>query len=131
MTAPVRFALAGFGAWGKLHAQSIAANPEAELVAITAPSVASRAEASGSYPHARVFADVRQMVDEVEFDIIDIVTPSSTHREIAEAAMQSEAAKAIAATTGTEVYWLPAAEAQARIDADYKAIEELFAKIQK
>ncbi len=88
MTAPVRFALAGFGAWGKLHAQSIAANPEAELVAITAPSVASRAEASGSYPHARVFADVRQMVDEVEFDIIDIVTPSSTHREIAEAAMQ-------------------------------------------
>lgn len=50
---------------------------------------------------------------------------------IAEKAMQSDAAKQVATTTGTEVYWMPAAEAQARIDADYKAIEELFAKIKK
>ncbi len=88
MTAPVRFALAGFGAWGKLHAQSIAANSDAELVAITAPSEGSRAEAIASFPNARVFADVHQMMETVEFDIIDIVTPSSTHRDIAEAAMQ-------------------------------------------
>jgi len=46
MPTPVKFALAGFGAWGKFHAQSIAGNPEAQLVAITAPSEASRAEAA-------------------------------------------------------------------------------------
>ena len=50
---------------------------------------------------------------------------------IAEKAMQSDQAKQVAETTGAEIYWLPAAEAQARIDADYKAIEELFAKIKK
>ncbi len=50
---------------------------------------------------------------------------------IAEKAMQGDQAKQVAATTGTEVYWMPGAEAQARIDADYAAIEELFAKIKK
>jgi myo-inositol 2-dehydrogenase / D-chiro-inositol 1-dehydrogenase len=88
MTAPVRFALAGFGAWGKLHAQSIAAHSEAKLVAIAAPSETSQAEARKLYPDAHVFSDARQMIEKVDFDIIDIVTPSSTHREIAEAAME-------------------------------------------
>jgi tripartite-type tricarboxylate transporter receptor subunit TctC len=50
---------------------------------------------------------------------------------IAEKAMQSDQAMQIAATTGAEVYWQNGADAQARIDADYKAIEELFAKIPK
>ncbi len=88
MSSPVRFALAGFGAWGKFHAQSIAGNPEARLVAITAPSEASRAEAAQLYPEARIFADSLEMIAQCEFDIIDIATPSHTHREIAEAAMR-------------------------------------------
>ena len=87
MTIPVRFALAGFGAWGKLHAQSIASNPDASLVAITAPSEASRAEARQLYPHAQIFADAQDMIAQADFDLIDIVTPSHTHRDIALAAM--------------------------------------------
>lgn len=47
--------------------------------------------------------------------------------EIAEAAMQTEAARQIAETTGTEVYWQGAEEAQARIDANFEQIEALFA----
>jgi tripartite-type tricarboxylate transporter receptor subunit TctC len=50
---------------------------------------------------------------------------------IAEKAMQSDQAKQIAEATGAEIYWLSGAEAQARIDADYAAIEELFAKMKK
>lgn len=87
MSAPVRFALAGFGAWGKLHAQSIAGNPEAQLVAITAPSEASRAEARVLYPEAQIFSDAHEMIVTAEFDILDIVTPSHTHRDIAISAM--------------------------------------------
>lgn len=87
MPAPVRFALAGFGAWGKLHAQSIAGNPEAELAAIAAPSEASRAEAAALHPGALVFSDVQEMLEKAEFDILDVVTPSHTHRELALAAM--------------------------------------------
>jgi myo-inositol 2-dehydrogenase/D-chiro-inositol 1-dehydrogenase len=85
---PVRFVLAGFGAWGKFHAQSIAGNPEADLVAITVPSEASRAEAQALYPQAQIFADGAEMIAQTEFDIIDIATPSHTHREIAVAAMR-------------------------------------------
>lgn len=90
MPPPVKFALAGFGAWGKFHAQSIAGNAEAQLVAITAPSAASRAEAALLYPRAQIFADALDMIASCEFDIIDIATPSHTHREIAIAAMRKK-----------------------------------------
>ncbi|RFC48588.1 MAG: myo-inositol 2-dehydrogenase / D-chiro-inositol 1-dehydrogenase [Verrucomicrobia bacterium] len=85
---PIRFALAGFGAWGKFHAQSIAGNRDAKLVAITAPSEASREEAWKLYPEAQIFADSLDMIAKVDFDIIDIATPSHTHREIALAGME-------------------------------------------
>ncbi|MBL9210774.1 MAG: Gfo/Idh/MocA family oxidoreductase [Opitutaceae bacterium] len=84
---PVKFALAGFGAWGKLHAKSIHDNPDARLVAITAPTAATRAEAAATYPGARIFATAAEMIAQADFDLIDIVTPSHTHREIALAAM--------------------------------------------
>jgi myo-inositol 2-dehydrogenase/D-chiro-inositol 1-dehydrogenase len=88
MIRPVRFALAGFGAWGKFHAQSITSNPEAKLIAISAPSEVSRTEAQQLYPDALIFADSLEMIAQADFDIIDIVTPSHTHCEIALAAMQ-------------------------------------------
>jgi tripartite-type tricarboxylate transporter receptor subunit TctC len=50
---------------------------------------------------------------------------------IAEKAMGSDQAKTIAATTGAEIYWQGSAEAQARIDADYQAVSDLFAKMAK
>lgn len=78
----VNFGLVGFGAWGRMHAQSIAMNPDAQLVGIVAPSEASREEARQLYPDAKVFADHRQMFGACELEIVDIVTPSNTHREI-------------------------------------------------
>lgn len=47
--------------------------------------------------------------------------------QIAEAATHSDAAQQIAATTGAEIYWQGAEEAQARIDSNYNEIETLFA----
>lgn len=89
MSQPVRYALAGFGAWGKLHAKSIHENPEARLVAITAPTETTRSEAATAYPGAQIFADAAAMIAQADFDIIDIATPSHTHREIALAAMKA------------------------------------------
>ena len=86
---PVRFGLVGFGAWGQLHAQSIAGNPEAQLVAIVAPSPASREAAAKAHPAARIFFDHRQMLAEVKPDIVDVVTPSHTHLEIARDALNA------------------------------------------
>jgi myo-inositol 2-dehydrogenase/D-chiro-inositol 1-dehydrogenase len=86
---PVRFGLVGFGAWGQFHAQSIAANPEAQLVAIATPSAASREAAAKAYPQARIFGDHRQMLAGSQLDIVDVVTPSHTHLEIATAALEA------------------------------------------
>jgi myo-inositol 2-dehydrogenase/D-chiro-inositol 1-dehydrogenase len=83
---PVKFGLVGFGAWGKMHAQSIALNDDAVLAAIVAPSETSRAEALELYPEARIFSSHEDMLAQVPLDVIDIVTPSNTHREIACAA---------------------------------------------
>lgn len=88
MAAPVRFALAGFGAWGKHHAKSIFDHPEAQLVAICASSEASREEAHSLYPLAQIFADAQAMTEQADFDIMDIVTPSHTHKDIALAVMK-------------------------------------------
>lgn len=84
-SSPVRFGLIGFGAWGQHHAQSIATNPEARLAAIVAPSEASRAAAAKTHPGARIFSDHRQMLADatLKLDIVDIVTPSHTHLEMA------------------------------------------------
>jgi myo-inositol 2-dehydrogenase / D-chiro-inositol 1-dehydrogenase len=88
-TSPVRFGLVGFGAWGQHHAQSIADDPGAELVAITAPSAASRAEAARLHPRARIFADHRAMLAGATLDLVDVVTPSHTHLEIARDALHA------------------------------------------
>lgn len=86
---PVRFGLVGFGAWGQLHAQSIAMNPEAQLAAIVAPSAASRAAAAKAYPEAKVFSDHREMLAQVKLDLVDVVTPSHTHLDIARDALHA------------------------------------------
>ncbi len=85
----VRFGLVGFGAWGQFHAKSTAEHPEAQLAAIVAPSAASRAAAAKAYPEARVFADHRAMLAEVKLDVVDVVTPSHTHRAIATDALEA------------------------------------------
>jgi myo-inositol 2-dehydrogenase/D-chiro-inositol 1-dehydrogenase len=86
---PVRFGLVGFGAWGQFHAQSIAGNPEATLAAITAPSSASREAAAKAYPDAKIHANHEEMLRDSRLDIVDIVTPSHTHLDIATAALKA------------------------------------------
>ena len=78
----VNFGLVGFGAWGKMHAQSIAMNSEACLKAIAAPSEASRDEARQLYPKAQIFSNHQELLAAPDVDIVDIVTPSHTHRTI-------------------------------------------------
>lgn len=75
--------MVGYGAWGQVHAQTIAANPEAELVAIVAQPEASAAAAAKAHPQVRIFSDHRPMLAAMKPDIVDIVTPSHTHLGIA------------------------------------------------
>lgn len=86
---PVRFGLVGFGAWGQLHAQSIAMNPHARLAAIVVPSDTSRAAAEKAHPGTRVYSDHRAMLAAGGIDLVDIVTPSHTHRAVATDALEA------------------------------------------
>ncbi len=83
----VNFGLVGFGAWGKLHAQSIAKTEGAKLAVIIALTKATRQEARKLYPDAVVLGDYRDIMEEPDLDIIDVVTPNHTHVEIATAAL--------------------------------------------
>ncbi|RBP45423.1 myo-inositol 2-dehydrogenase/D-chiro-inositol 1-dehydrogenase [Roseimicrobium gellanilyticum] len=89
MSKKLFFGLAGFGAWGRMHAQSITSCPDAELKAIVAPSDVTRAEARSLYPNATIHADVSSMLAAGHLDIVDIVTPSHTHLQACREALEA------------------------------------------
>lgn len=84
---PVRFGLVGFGAWGAHHAQAIAGNANAELIAIAAGSDASRDAARRQFPNAAIVDDFRQLVERDDVDVVDVVVPSHLHCQVASAAL--------------------------------------------
>ena len=83
----VRFGLIGFGAWGRCHAEAIARTPGAELAAIAARSPESCAAARQQFPAAQVFADYRELLQQADLELIDVVLPSHLHREVGCAAL--------------------------------------------
>lgn len=88
-SAPVRFGLVGYGAWGACHAAAINATPGAELAAIAVPSEESRQRAREAFPRAGVVDDFRRLIERNDLDAVDIVVPSHLHHEIALAAIEA------------------------------------------
>lgn len=82
MSRPIHFALAGYGAWGKYHAQAIRSTPGCELTAICAATGASR-EAASSETGARAFSSLQELLANSDVDAVDIVAPNYMHEELA------------------------------------------------
>jgi myo-inositol 2-dehydrogenase/D-chiro-inositol 1-dehydrogenase len=82
MSQPIRFALAGYGAWGKYHAQAIRSTPGCELTAICAASEATRESASHD-TGARTFSSLEELLANSDADGVDIVAPNYMHEELA------------------------------------------------
>jgi myo-inositol 2-dehydrogenase/D-chiro-inositol 1-dehydrogenase len=85
----VRFGLIGYGAWGSHHARAIAQTADAELVAITARSDASRAAAREKHPGAHIHDDYRAMLRDEQLDVVDVVLPTDLHYDAAKAALEA------------------------------------------
>lgn len=85
----MRFALIGYGAWGRYHAAAIAKAPGAELAAIACGSEASAAVARQHHPTAMVHLDWRAVVADRSIDAVDIVVPNNLHADIAIAALDA------------------------------------------
>ena len=80
--APIRIAIVGFGQISRArHVPVIAANPDFELVAITAPRPRDMPD---DIPH---FTDMRAMLDAVAIDAVALCTPPQVRGDLARIAM--------------------------------------------
>jgi predicted dehydrogenase len=78
----VRVVVLGYGHLGKWHCQKVAAHSEvAEFVAIVEKFPAGQEAARLNHPQVKVVGDVTDILD--DFDAAIIVTPTSTHAELA------------------------------------------------
>lgn len=89
MTA-TRIALIGAGRIAHVHADAYVAMKDAKLVAAADPDMerAQRLAARGG-PDAVAVADYRELLSRDDIDAVDICTPTSTHEEIAVAALKA------------------------------------------
>jgi myo-inositol 2-dehydrogenase/D-chiro-inositol 1-dehydrogenase len=85
--APVRFALVGYGAWGRHHARAIRQAPGAELAGIACRSEPSAAAARQDHPDVPVVLDYHALLDRPDVDAVDVVVPNDRHVEVATAAL--------------------------------------------
>jgi len=77
----IRVAVVGYGHLGRFHAQKVDALEASELVAIVDASKDREKLAKEAHPHAKVVANLKDIINEIDAAII--VTPTSTHFEIA------------------------------------------------
>jgi myo-inositol 2-dehydrogenase / D-chiro-inositol 1-dehydrogenase len=85
----VRVGVIGYGAWGRHHARAVASVPDAELTAICTRSPENAAEARKAHPHAAIYADYREMLEQADVELCDVVLPSDRHYEVSKAILES------------------------------------------
>ncbi|MBK9609488.1 MAG: Gfo/Idh/MocA family oxidoreductase [Betaproteobacteria bacterium] len=88
----MRFALIGYGLWGRYHADAIVNAPGAELAAIACASGQTAAAARKAFPDVAVFTDYQELLarkPELALDAADIVVPNHLHAEIGIAALDA------------------------------------------
>ena len=86
-----RIALAGFGAWGQMHAQALATIEGAEIVSIYCHGDPSEIAASAILPSARRYRDYSAMLAAGGFDVVDVTVPNFEHARFAVAALEAGA----------------------------------------
>ncbi|HIO21265.1 MAG TPA: Gfo/Idh/MocA family oxidoreductase, partial [Nitrospirales bacterium] len=85
----VKFALAGFGRFGRHHANVLASHPAVELVAIAEPNKVQADEAQLIYPRAKIYECPFQLIEEVHPEALSIASPEDTHASIVRAALDA------------------------------------------
>ena len=112
--AKLRVAGAGAGYFSQFHLAAWKAIPEVEYVALCDRDEAKARASADRFGVPRVFTDAGEMLDAVAPDLVDIVTPPSTHAAlVAEAARRRIPAicqKALAPTYAEAVALVEAAE---------------------
>ncbi len=89
MTSTTRVALAGFGAWGVMHARAIAAIHNARVVAVLARSEASVERARAELPGATIHTDLNALLAAPDIDVVNVLMPNHLHADTAIRALLS------------------------------------------
>ena len=84
-----RIGVVGLGYWGPNVARNVAENPRAELAWLCDRSADTLAAAAARHPQARATESYEELLDDPELDAVAIVTPVSTHYELAAAALEA------------------------------------------
>ena len=84
-----RIALAGYGAWGQMHARAIKAIDGAQVVAVLARSDAARQAAIAGNPGARLYSDYAELLRANDIDVVHVVMPNHLHAQAAIAALRA------------------------------------------
>jgi len=86
----VRVGVLGAGAWARAaHLPGFARDPRCEIVAIADPDKALAAAAAAEFGIPFVFDSHQALIGHEGLDLVDVCTPSSTHFELAWAALES------------------------------------------
>ncbi|MDR6868881.1 myo-inositol 2-dehydrogenase/D-chiro-inositol 1-dehydrogenase [Microbacterium resistens] len=88
MPAPLRFGLIGTGRIGRLHAGSIAANPDSVLARIADPLVDGAREVAGTYGGIATDS-AEELLAAGDLDAVLIASPTATHVDLIERAVDA------------------------------------------
>jgi len=91
MSNPTRIALAGFGAWGQMHARAVADIDGAEIVALYCHGENSARAAAEQLPGVARFDDYRAMLGAGGVDVVVVASPNHVHADYAAAALEAGA----------------------------------------
>ena len=85
----MRIGLVGYGAWGRMHAATIARIPELSLAAVMCGSETSARAAAADLPGVAVYRELDALLRDPAVDLVDIVAPNNLHAEMAVAALDA------------------------------------------
>jgi predicted dehydrogenase len=83
----IRFGVIGYGYWGPNIVRNLRAVESAQVAAICDRSAAALQRAKQLYPEVRVTSDPSELLTAPDIDAIAVITPVSTHFELAKAAL--------------------------------------------
>jgi predicted dehydrogenase len=84
-----RIGVVGLGYWGPNVARNVAANPRAELAWLCDRDPETLAAAADRHPQAGITESYQELLEDPALDAVAIVTPVSTHYDLAAAALEA------------------------------------------
>ena len=83
----INLGVIGYGYWGPNVVRNFSAQPDCRVVAICDKHPPALAQVASRHPSARVLSDTRELMTSRDIDAVAIVTPVSTHYELAKQAL--------------------------------------------